>query len=89
MRSPPAETKTIIAAYERCLATGDGHGLVALRRAIEVSFALEEMPGESCQGYRATFCSYCDLPAADGVRTSTPTPSGMHAGGVVALLHLA
>ncbi|RYG49386.1 hypothetical protein EON67_06735, partial [archaeon] len=38
--SPPhAETKTVIAAYERCLASGDAEGLAALRAAIDVRAA--------------------------------------------------
>ncbi len=32
-----AETKTVLAAYERCLAAADIDGLAALRDAIEVS----------------------------------------------------
>lgn len=32
-----AETKAVIAAYERCLAANDGNGLANLRAAIEVS----------------------------------------------------
>lgn len=39
-----AETKTVIAAYERCLASGDMDGLAVLRQAIEVS-ALAEHNG--------------------------------------------
>jgi len=35
------ETKTVLAAYERCLASGDMEGLATLRNAIEVSYNIQ------------------------------------------------